>query len=188
MADGGILTGSETRTDERVYGVFTPIASWPAVALFFIACLICNIGFQLRAGVLDHQKTPDERGWYNPGEIRELFERFDERGRNVYATTEMTLDLAFPIAYGGMFAALIGHLFTRHTARIFVAVPLLTVAADLTENSLLSYYAWNFDGKQWPLLIGVATIATAIKFVLFGLSALLVTIGGLRALATGPVH
>ena len=35
--------------DEPVYGRLSPIATWPAAALFFTVFLICAIGFQIRA-------------------------------------------------------------------------------------------------------------------------------------------
>jgi hypothetical protein len=100
----------------------------------------------------------------------------------------MTLDVVFPLVYGGLFAALIAHVYRPRLARVLVCVPLLTVASDLVENTLLSYYAWNFDGKQWPLLIWGATTATALKFVLFIVSLLIVGAGGLLSLATHPTE
>jgi hypothetical protein len=170
--------------DERVYGIFTPIATWPVVALLFVAFVICSFGFQIEAQVLGYDnKIPDARFWYTPAEIRDLYEHMGEHGRNVYAATAMTLDVVFPLAYGGLFAALLAHVYSRHTARVLVSIPALTVLADLVENSLLSYYAWNFDQKQWPLLIWGATTATALKSVLFILSMLCVAAGGLLALS-----
>jgi hypothetical protein len=170
--------------DERVYGIFSPIATWPVVALLFVAFVICAVGFQIEAQVLGYEnKIPDARFWYTPSEIRDLYERLGEHGRNVYATTAMTLDIVFPLAYGGLFAALIARVYGRRAARVLVTIPVLTVAADLVENSLLSYYAWNFDQKQWPLLIWAATTATSVKSVLFVLSMLCVAAGGILALA-----
>src|ERR1700722_14510479 len=173
--------------DEKVFGVFSPIATWPAAALFFVAFVICTFGFQIEMSVLGPEnKIPDARGWYTPAEIRDLYENLGEHKRNLYAATAMSLDVVFPIAYGGMFMALIGHVYRPRIARVVVLIPVLTVAADLVENSLLSYYAWNFDGKQWPLLIWGATTATALKFVFFLLSMILTAAGGLISLASHP--
>ncbi len=173
--------------NERVYGIFSPIATWPVVALLFVAFIICTFGFQIEMGVIGYEnKLPDARGWYTPPEIRDFYEHIGEHGRKVYAATAMTLDVIFPLAYGGLFAAIMAHVYRPRIARLVVAIPLLTVAADLVENSLLSYYALNFDGKQWPLLIWGATTATAMKFVLFMLSMLLTAAGGLRSLAAQP--
>src|ERR1700722_4428085 len=33
--------------DEKVYGLFSPIATWPVVALLFVAFMICITGFQI---------------------------------------------------------------------------------------------------------------------------------------------
>jgi hypothetical protein len=170
--------------DDSAYGRFSVIATWPAVALMFVVFVICIQGFQIETQVLGpDNKIPDIRGWYTPGEIRELYERFGEHRRNVYAASALTLDVVFPLVYGGLFAALIAHIFPGRVARVVVAIPVLAVVADLIENSLLSYYALNFDGKQWPLLIWGATTATALKFVFFVLSLVVLTVGGLRSLA-----
>jgi len=175
--------------DERVYGRLSVIATWPVVALLFVAFIICMSGFQIEAQVLGYaNKIPDARGWYTPTEIRDLYDHLEEHGRNIYATTAMTLDLVFPLVYGGLFAALVAHVYRRPTARLFVAVPVLAVLADLVENSLLSYYAWHFDGKAWPLLIWGATTATALKFVFFILSMVLIAVGGLLSLAAHPTE
>jgi hypothetical protein len=175
--------------DERVYGVFNPVATWPAAAMFFVAFLICTVGFHVEASVLGPEnRIPDARGWYTPPEVRDLFDRLGEHGRTVYAATAMSLDVVFPIAYGGMFAALIGNVYRPRTARLLVGVPVLAMAADLVENCLLSYYAWNFDGKQWPLLIWGAATATALKFVFIVLSMILTAAGGLIAIATEPTE
>jgi hypothetical protein len=170
--------------EERVYGRFSFIATWPVAALLFVAALVCNFGFQIRAEKLGPEnKIPDARLWYTPPEIRDLFERMGEGGRNIYALTQVTLDLIFPAAYGGLFAAFIARVYRPATARVLAALPLLAVTADLTENALLAYYAWNFDGKAWPLLISVATMATALKFIFFLLSAVTVAAGGLISLS-----
>ncbi len=172
---------------ERVYGRFSFLATWPVVALLFVAFMICVQGFQIEMRVLGPEnQIPDVRGWYTPVQIRDLYEHLGEHGRNVYAACAMTLDVVFPLAYGGLFAALIANVYRKRTARVLAAVPLLAVVMDLTENGLLSYYAWNFDGKSWPLLISVATMTTALKFVFATLSLVLVAAGGLIALASHP--
>ncbi len=170
--------------DKGVFGRFDVLATWPAVALLFVVFVICMQGFAIETQVLGPQnQIPDVRGWYGPAEIRELYERWGEHRRNVYAGAALTLDVIFPLAYGGLFLAFLVKVWPPRTARILVAIPVLAAIADLVENSLLAYYALNFDGKQWPLLIRVAAMATALKFVFFIMSLLAIAVGGLRSLA-----
>jgi hypothetical protein len=172
---------------ERVYGRLSFVATWPVVALLVVACVICVQGFLLRMKVLGPEnEIPDAQVWYTPAKLRDMMDRLGERGRTVYAVTTMTLDVIFPLVYGGLFAALIAHVYRPPAARVFAAVPALAVAADLAENTLASYYAWNFDGAAWPLLARVATTATALKYVLFILSLVVITAGGLKCLASRP--
>jgi hypothetical protein len=172
---------------ERVYGRLSFVATWPVVALLVVALVICVQGFLLRAKVLGPEnEIPDSQVWYTPDKLRDIMERLGEHGRRVYAVTTMTLDVIFPLVYGGLFAGLIAHVYRPPAARVLAAVPALTIAADLAENTLASYYAWNFDGEAWPLLARAATTATALKYVLFILSLVVITVGALKCLASRP--
>ncbi len=172
---------------ERVYGRLSFVATWPVVALLVIAWVICVQGFLLRQQVLGPEnEIPDAQVWYTPAKLRDMMDRLGEHGRRVYAVTTMTLDVIFPLVYGGLFAALIAHVYRPPAARVLAAAPALTVVADLAENTLASYYAWNFDGKAWPLLTWGATTATALKYVLFILSLVVIAVGGVKCLASPP--
>ena len=51
--------------------------------------------------------TFDGRGWYTPESAAALFDaldRLDANARLVYAATGLTIDMAFPVAYGLLFA------------------------------------------------------------------------------------
>src|SRR6478752_157815 len=77
------------------------LATWPAVTLLFVLFLLCSQGFELRHKSLGFENPGlDSRFWYSPEEARDFFEAIGERGRRLYAITEVTLDLAFPLVYG----------------------------------------------------------------------------------------
>jgi hypothetical protein len=164
------------------YSHIERFATWPVVALLFVLFVLCAQGFEIRRKSLgDNNPGLDGRCWYSPEEARDFFQAAGERGRRIYAATELTLDILFPLIYGILFAALLIHIYSRDTARYLTIVPLLTVAADVLENITVSYMAWQFDGRASPVAHGAA-ILTAVKTVLIVLSFVLILVGALAAI------
>jgi hypothetical protein len=165
----------------RVYGRMTFLTTWPAVGLLFVAFLVCQFGFNLRAEALGLGKEVlDTQRWYTPADARRLLEDLGPDGRTLYARTEVTLDLEFPVVYGSLFVALIGNLFPPPAARRVAFVPVLGGFADWVENGLAAYLAWTFDGREDPLA-RVAAVATAVKVAMFLLAMAIVAWGAVRS-------
>lgn len=155
----------------RVYELLVGSATWPrAVLLFALACLCVGV-FALRSRVLGYAGKVLDARWrgYSPEDVRKFFEAIGEDGRRLYATTERTLDVAFPIIYGSLFVALLILLYERQGAKYLVLIPLLNVLFDLAENFTLSSLALRFKGKPQPLA-KLAAVFTRIKSLLFFLS------------------
>jgi hypothetical protein len=164
---------------DRFYNQLERLASWQVVSLLFVLFIICAQGFEWRRKQLGFENPGlDGRGWYSPVEVRDFLHNIKEEGRRLYYTTELSLDLLFPLVYGVLFAALITHVYARERARLLVLVPLLTVLCDVSENIVLAYLAWQFDERTSPLARGAA-ILTAAKSGLFVLSLLLILVGAL---------
>ena len=152
-------------------------ASWQVVALLFVLFVLCAQGFQWRQKKLGHENPGlDGRGWYSPDDVRDFFHNIKEEGRRIYYTTELTLDLLFPLVYSLLFSSFIIHVYPRETAKVLVLVPLMAAICDVLENIMLAYLAWQFDEHVSPLA-RVAAIATAIKSGLLLLSGLLILAG-----------
>lgn len=167
---------------DAIYNQLERIATWPIVVLLFVVFVLCAQGFELRRKSLGYDNPSlDGRLWYSPDDARDFFDSIGERGRRIYATTEITLDLLFPLVYGTLFAAMMIHLYSRDSARVLILVPLLTVVADLLENFTAAYLAWQFDGRSSPITKGAA-IFTATKTVLFIVSHLVLLVGALKAI------
>jgi hypothetical protein len=167
---------------DSFYNLLERFATWPIVALLFVLFLLCAQGFEWRRKALGYENPGlDGRYWYSPDEARDFLRDIGERGRGIYATTELTLDILFPLIYGTLFAALVIHVYARENAKNLVLVPLLTAAADVLENVTAAYLAWQFDGQSSPVARGAA-ILTAVKSVLFVLSLILIVVGALVAL------
>jgi len=107
-------------------------------------------GAGLAPGPAGRPRTPRQPHWYTPGEAAALFEaldRLDAGARTVYAATGLTIDMAFPAAYGLLFAILLVRLFRAP----FFLLPLATAAADVLENAAVAALALSYAGAPSPL-------------------------------------
>ncbi len=90
----------------------------------------------------------------------------DQRATHLWIT--LTLDVIYPLAYGGGFANLSARLADRH--KLLVALPgLALILVDLTENVLIAMMLQGDTG-----VIGAKVLATQAKWWLFGGCTLLV--------------
>jgi hypothetical protein len=167
---------------DKLYGFLVETATWPRVFLLAALFLLIVGVFDLRRKALGHENPAldGRRRGYSPEDARKFFEAIGPDGRKLYANTELSLDVAFPLVYGSLFAALLILLYGQVSARYRVLVPLLTVVMDLAENVTLAFLASRFDGKASPLA-RVAAVFTLLKFVLFVLSLLLILFGVVAA-------
>ncbi len=118
------------------------------VALAGVAA--CVAGLLWRQDRLGGLPLLDSRTWYTPADAAALFEaldRLDANARAVYATTGLTIDMVFPVAYGLLFAILLVRLFRTP---LFL-LPLTTAAADVLENATVAALALGYAGEPSPL-------------------------------------
>ena len=127
------------------------------VALAALAGVVaCVGGLAWRQDRLGGLELLDGRGWYTPAEAAALFEaldRLDANARAVYAATGLTIDTAFPVAYGLLFAILL----FRLSAAPLWPLPLALAAADVLENATVAALALGYAGapcrrplRGWP--------------------------------------
>jgi hypothetical protein len=162
---------------DTLFNLLEQRGTWRAVALLFILFLLCTQGFEWRRKTLGFENPAlDGRRWYSPAEARDFLQNIGERGRRLYAVTELTLDLLFPIIYGALFSILLIHVYARGTAKNLLLVPLMTVVADVAENLTTAYLALQFDGQE-SSLARVAATFTMVKSVLLLLSLILILFG-----------
>ena len=117
------------------------LAQRRVVSVLALTVLACNIGFFFRTRTV-RATLLDGRSWYTPADVDLLFRSLSADHRRLYAITEVTLDVAYPIAYTGLLLALIHWL--QPDARRRLLVPLVAFAADLTENVLIAFLAWTW--------------------------------------------
>jgi hypothetical protein len=165
-----------------IHNRFYTLATWPFVAVLIVVFILCQLGFSWRQRALGGlSEVPDARFGYTPGEIHNLFEDWGVGRRELYARTEVTLDLAFPLVYGTLFAVFSARLFRNGLWRLAVLVPLFGALADLIENFMMAFLAWSYDGHESPL-VWAAACFTEVKIVCFGASLLLLLAGGVAGL------
>ena len=87
-------------------------------------------------------------GGYTPEEeAAALFDALDANARLIYAATGLTIDVAFPLAYGLLFAVVLVRLFR---APLFV-LPLALAGADVLENLTVAALALGHAGAPSPV-------------------------------------
>ena len=144
-----------------------------------LVVLLCVAGFEWRDARLGGLELLDTRQWYTPEQAAALFralDRLDPRARAVYvyAWTEVSIDLIFPVAYGLLFALLLLRVF--EDGRRFYLLPIAGAAADVFENLSIALLASTYDGAPSSL----AKVAAALTLLKSGmiLATLAAAIGG----------
>ncbi|MDE0306660.1 MAG: hypothetical protein OXI87_17550 [Albidovulum sp.] len=140
----------------------------------------CVAGLAWRQRRLGGLELLDSRGWYAPAEAAELFnelDRLDANARLVYAATGLTVDMAFPVAYGLLLAILLCRAFPGG-APLFL-LPLATAAADALENAAVAALALSHAGAPTPLA-WIAAIFTLAKTALLAATAAALIAGAVR--------
>ena len=166
---------------DTIHRLLEVLATWPRIGLLFLVGLACVAGFEWRARKLGREnRALDGRRWYTPEQARAFFEAIGAGGRRLYAATQLTLDVLFPLVYGALFAALILRVYPPGRAVYLAHVPLLGTLADLLENVTTAYLALRFDGRP-SQVARVAAVFTLSKTVLFVLSVLLILWGALAS-------
>jgi len=164
----------------KIYTSIERKATWPVAALLVLVMLVANQGFSWRKDQLGQQnQVLDVRRWHTPEQAAQLFKDLADKGAlSTYAISEVTLDLAFPLAYGFLFAILIARLWGKQRSWM-VLIPLGAMVFDLLENFTIATLALSYNGSP-SSLAWLAAICTLFKMVLFVASLLLILAGGLR--------
>ncbi len=150
-------------------------AKWQVAAVAFVGVTACVAGLVRRHDRLGGLELLDARGWYTPAEAAALFDaldRLDADARLVYAVTELTLDMAFPVAYGLLFAVV---LFRLSQAPLYL-IPIALAGFDILENLTVAGLAFGYAGSSSPaawLACGLTLVKTVLIY-----ATLLATVAG----------
>ena len=162
-----------------LYDRLSPYAT-PSVFVSLIILIVgLSAGFQLRQIVFGDQVTTlDVRVLevYTPADVKALFDELGDDHRTIYAWTQVTLDLAYPLAYGVFLALLIVVVYREPWARRLVMIPCLGAGADWLENATSAMLAWSYTGEVSALAWG-ASIFSFAKWVLGLASVAIIGVG-----------
>ena len=134
----------------------------------------------LAAGPAGRPRSSRQPGLVHAGEAAALFDdlgRLDANARFVYAATGLTVDMAFPVAYGLLLAILLFRLW-RGGVPLYL-LPLAMAAADVLENATIAALALNYAGAPSPFA-WLAAVFTLVKTILIAATAGAAGIGTIR--------
>jgi hypothetical protein len=164
-------------------------ATWPRLFALALAVLAASAMFELRSAALRPAPVPDKpegrtngtehwttgpdgrRSGYTADELHEYFKGLGPDGRALYAGTQKTLDVFFPLVYGSLFLGVLARAVPgRSRWRWWAWAPVCMVLADLGENALLAHLAEHFPAEPTPGWAETAVIAakfTGVKWALY---------------------
>ena len=190
---------------QRLRGFYNYFANLRGFSILAIVSLICLSGFQWRANRFNlgaENKLLDSRFWYTPEDVQKFFECIDtikinidivKTGLDLYAVTQVSLDLLFPIVYGTLFAVLIIFLYKARSFKRFkiqrvtllkltltlpkeiviprfklshlILIPTLAIIGDFGENFITVFLAWSYPNVS-SSLVWLASVFTLVKWVM----------------------
>jgi hypothetical protein len=128
----------------------------------------------------------DIRFWYAPETVLDLAARLGEQGRTLYALSEVTIDLAYPLLYGAVFGLLLRLLIRRLLPdrprwSSLALLPIGAMVFDYAENVTLAIVLLGFPDSL-PL-VPLASLFTTTKWAFALASISLIVLFGLTLLA-----
>jgi Patatin-like phospholipase len=144
-------------------------------APWFVALFVAFALFLLRRRLLGGAATPDSF-WlgYTPAQVADFLKQIGPAGRSLYAWTQLTLDVVFPVIYVVCIGRPLARTASPAIGPLLIWLPFVVAGFDLVENVLTAYLAWTFDGRPSPLA-EFASLFTRSKyaFLVVSLGALL---------------
>ena len=146
---------------DRIRSGLQRLATRRVVIAAVLVALLCVAGFEWRDARLGGLELLDVRQWYTPEQAAALFgalDRLDPCARAVYAWTEVSIDMVFPVAYGLLFALLLLRLF-KDARRLFL-LPIAGATIDIFENLSIALLASTYDGapSSWTRVAAAFTL------------------------------
>lgn len=114
---------------------------------------------------------------YTATDAYELFSKLQERGRQVYAWTEITVDIIYPIIYSSFLSLLIIYIFQKcsmnKSLHLLAVLPFIVMLFDYCENSLIAFMLFAYP-RQHLTLASIASWFTKLKLSLLALCGVVV--------------
>ncbi len=144
--------------------------------------LVCMIVLTIRSSYFPVD-TPDGLLIYDADHLEQFFCGKGKALRWLYVLTQVSFDSALPLAYGMLLGMLIVKYYPISQASRWIVFPLLAVACDFSENTLLVVLAntWDCEAEIYPALASVAPYVSRAKWLMILVSVAAVVIGWLNS-------
>ncbi len=132
------------------------------------------------------ERTTLDFSSYTAKDAYELFSKLQERGRQVYAWTEITVDMIYPIIYACFLSLLTIYIFQKcsmnKSLHLLALLPFIVMLFDYCENSLIAFMLFAYP-REHLTLASIASSFTKLKLsllvvcgvaVIFGLICLVI--------------
>jgi hypothetical protein len=140
--------------------------------------------------------TPDSLCFFSPATLTALAASYGAEAARVYAWTELTLDVVFPVAYALLFLLALTWAVSRAFAptsplqRAAVVLPLGAAAADIVENIAFAI-VFTAHPRAGAVVPWLAVVANAVKWLALDAALVLLIVAlvrwALRPEAAAPV-
>ena len=137
----------------------------------------CVAGFCWRNNIIG--PTPDGMRYWDAEDFRVFLCHVNKtNGQYLYAITQATLDVVFPITYCMLSGIVIAVLFKAKSATSLLIFPLLAFICDLSENAVTIYLALKYDCLTFPSALPLLARAwTPLKWFFIASTILTIAIG-----------
>jgi hypothetical protein len=164
-------------------------SGWVALLALLVFALFTALVLPRQAASADttaaEAGTPDLSFYYSADDLYRMAEAYGEEGRTVYIRARFTFDLLWPLVYTFFLATAISWLYARGFREGSPwqrgnLASLLGMLFDYLENISTSLVMLRYPTPT-PLVVWLAPIFTALKWVFVGGSFILLAIGVLAA-------
>lgn len=143
------------------------------ILLFGLVLLFNFLIFPLSYRINPELTLLDVQISYSPEKAYDILEKFSETERENYLLAELTVDLVYPIIYSFLLCFIIFLVFKNQTLAKF---PFLILIFDYIENFGIVTLIYNYPEKL-IILAWITGIATSIKWLLVGVSVIIIMYG-----------
>ena len=141
---------------DALYRIVARFATWPVIALLFIAYVLATQGFEARHAALGYDtRILDVRFAYSPDDARAFFEELGMWWAQPLRAHRNHPGSRLSSTYNGLLALLIFNLWTAALRDIFSRIPLLTAVDNLLENVTIASWPGHSMAAHHPWLGGI---------------------------------
>ena len=176
-----IINVSKKITMQAVSDLIRKYSNWKTLVLFIVIYLSFGAYLLPKAEEKINEAAGSSVGiidltfGYKPDKTLGMVAAYSDEARKIYAQTEMTLDILYPLVYTILLCIGLSLLYKDKKYWWINVLPIITLIFDFLENYCIVALLNSFPEQSTSLASGVE-IFKILKFVTFGASLLLVIV------------